>query len=169
MKAICVALVSVDNRNFLIAMHLNYPRYILADVWHFGTSPSIANSTTRSPYRAYPSRKILNAYPTTSVTTARNPSLVATVVLPCWDNSARNLWPQRPTTSLAAEFAQSMVVPHPDAARSPSEATYCGCRFRGGVLQVFMAPDALAVCRSRVTSQAGGWQPTSAMIPFRRS
>jgi len=46
--------------------------------------------------------------------TRDNPSLATTVVLPRWDASARTLWPQRPTTSLAAEVASSMVAPpHP--------------------------------------------------------
>jgi hypothetical protein len=46
-----------------------------------------------------------------------NPSLVSNVVLPLWDASARNLWPQRPSTSLAAEFAGSMVAPPHAGAR----------------------------------------------------
>jgi hypothetical protein len=54
--------------------------------------------------------------------TRDNPSLAATVVLPRWDASARNLWPARPSTSLAAEFAGSMVpAPHPGARWGESE------------------------------------------------
>jgi hypothetical protein len=39
------------------------------------------------------------------------PSLAATVELRDWDNSGRMLWPRRHFGSLAAEFAQSMVMP----------------------------------------------------------
>jgi hypothetical protein len=46
------------------------------------------------------------------------PSLASTVVLPRWDASARNLWPQRPSTSLAAAYADiGSVVPHAAGAR----------------------------------------------------
>ena len=40
-----------------------------------------------------------------------NPSLAKTVELRNWDNSGRMLWPQRHFGSLAAAFAQSMIVP----------------------------------------------------------
>ena len=40
-----------------------------------------------------------------------NPSLAKTVELRNWDNSCRMLWPQRHFGSLAAAFAQSMIVP----------------------------------------------------------
>jgi hypothetical protein len=44
--------------------------------------------------------------------TRDNPSLASTVVLPRWDASARTLWPQRPSTSLAAAYADiGSVVP----------------------------------------------------------
>jgi hypothetical protein len=42
------------------------------------------------------------------------PSLSSQTILPRWDASARNLWPARPATSLAAEVAASMLAPpHP--------------------------------------------------------
>jgi hypothetical protein len=42
------------------------------------------------------------------------PSLAANTVLPRWDASARNVWPAKPSTSLAVAYAESMIAPpHP--------------------------------------------------------
>ncbi len=55
-----------------------------------------------------------------SAFTRENPSLAANTVLPRWDNSARNLWPARPSTTLAA-MASGMNVPHPGGAWADPE------------------------------------------------
>ena len=45
------------------------------------------------------------------------PSLATTVVLPDWNHSSRTTWPPRPSTSLAATYAELMMtVPHPGGA-----------------------------------------------------
>jgi hypothetical protein len=45
-----------------------------------------------------------------------NPSLASQTILPLWNHSSRTLWPQRPSTGMAADFAQSMMpAPHPGA------------------------------------------------------
>jgi hypothetical protein len=52
--------------------------------------------------------------------TRDNPALASTTALPDWNHSARNLWPARPSTTLAV-MAAGMNVPHPGGAWSTPE------------------------------------------------